>query len=145
MTFTNEEIQAINQGKTKPKGFSPKPKGDRHTQFQPTSTLPTTQETALTLTTKSHEAIKALQSAGLQNAAAYIQRKQAERNAVVEKVSDAIAYLCDPDILEADIMSAAAAKVSAHSNAWGYTETTVDFDALFALPITPQRLLEEAS
>jgi hypothetical protein len=145
MTFTNEEIQAINQGKTKPQGFSPKPKGDRSPQFQPTSTLPTAQETALTLINKSHEAMKALQSTGLQNAAAYIQRKQTERNAVVEKVSDAIAYLSDPDILEADIMSAAAAKVSARSNAWGYTETTVDFDTLFALPTNPQRLLEEAS
>jgi hypothetical protein len=145
MTFTNEELQAINQGKTKPQGFSPKTKGERHTQFQPTSTLPTAQETALTLTNKSHEAIKALQSAGLQNATAYIQRKQTERNTFVEKVSDEIAYLSDPDILEADIMSAAAAKVSARSNAWGYTEPVVDFDNLFALSTSSQRLLEEAS
>jgi hypothetical protein len=144
MTFTNEEIQAMNRGKHKPQGFTPKVKGDRPPQFQPTSTLPTAQETALTLTNKSHEAMKALQSEGLQNAAAYIQRKQTERNTFVEKVSDAIAYLCDPDILEADIMSAAAAKVSARSNAWGYTEPTVDFDSLFALPINPQCLLEEA-
>jgi hypothetical protein len=145
MTFTNEEIQALNQGKSKPQGFIPKVKSDRPPQSQPTSSLPTAQETALNLSTQSHDAMKALQSKGLENAAAYIQRKQTERNAVVEKVSDAIAYLSDPDILEADIMSAAAAKVSAHFNAWGYTETPVDFDTLFALPITPQHLLEEAS
>jgi hypothetical protein len=151
MTFTNEELQALNQDRPKPQGFTPKAKGDRPTPEatdeltpQPNVVL-TPRETALNLSTQSHDAIKALQSAGLENAVAYIQRKQRDRNAVVEKVSDAIAYLCDPDILEADIMSAAAAKASAHSNAWGYTETTVDFDALFALPTTPQRLLEEAS
>jgi hypothetical protein len=159
MTFTNEEIQALNQGKPKPQGFIPKTKNDpcnngvadRPTpktanEFTPQpNTVLTPRETALTLSTQSHDAMKALQSSGLENAAAYIQRKQTERNAVVEKVSDAIAYLSDPDILEADIMSAAAAKVSARSNAWGYTEPVVDFDNLFALPTSSQRLLEEAS
>ena len=88
--------------------------------------------------------MSALQSAGLGNAAAYVQRKAMERNAVVDKVSDAIAFLNDPDVLEADIMSAAAAKIQARSGAWGYPETAVDFDTLFALPVNSQRLLGEA-
>jgi hypothetical protein len=154
MAINTEKLNATANG-TKFKGFTPKAKSqprDTHEKAhtpqsppQPTSTIHIERAAALTLATQSHEAIKALQNAGLENAAAYIQRKQTERNAIVEKVSDAIAYLADPDVLEADIMSAAAAKVSARSNAWGYTETPVDFDALFALPITPQRLLEEAS
>jgi len=147
MTFTNEEIQAINQGKNKPQGFTPKAKSDRRPQEasplpQSASTnIPTAKETALTLSTQSHDAMKALQGEGLQNAAAYVQRKQVERNAVVEKVSDAIAYLSDPDLLESDIMSAAAAKVAARSDAWGYAEPAVDFDNLFALPTSSQRML----
>jgi hypothetical protein len=144
MTINTGKLNATANG-DKPQGFTPKAKSDRPPQSQPTSSLSTAQETALNLSTQSHDAMKALQSKGLENAAAYIQRKQAERNAVVEKVSDAIAYLSDPDILEADIMSAAAAKVSARSNTWSYAETPVDFDALFALPTNPQRLLEEAS
>jgi len=203
MTFTNEEIQAMNQGKSKPKGFTPSAKtapsaiskGARPTvqmttktelclilgttvaEFeanckqwsiliedsyapaqvnffrdrfevreapteQPTSAaIPTARTNALALSAQSHDAISVLQSAGLQNAAAYMQRKQIERNAVVDKVSDAIAYLSDPDVLEADIMSAAAAKVQARSGAWGYAEPVVDFDNLFALPASSQRIL----
>jgi hypothetical protein len=150
MTFTHEEIQAMNQGKNKPKGFTPKAKGDRPSKSSiphpepDSSTLSTAKETALTLSHQSHDAMKALQGTGLENAAAYIQRQQADRNAIVEKVSDAIAYLCDPDVLEADIMSAAAAKVAARSNAWGYTEPTIDLDTLFALPTSSPRLIEEA-
>jgi hypothetical protein len=152
MAINTDKLSTTANG-SKPKGFSVneknraarRAKSDHPPQSQPTSFLSTAQETALNLSTQSHDAMKALQSAGLENAAAYIQRKQAERNAVVEKVSDAIAYLSDPDILEADIMSAAAAKVSARSNTWSYAETPVDFDALFALPTNPQRLLEEAS
>jgi hypothetical protein len=150
MTFTNEEIQAINQGKTKPKGFTPSAKVNRPSQPSvphpepDSSTLPTAKETASTLSHQSHDAMKALQGTGLENAAAYIQRQQSDRTAIVERVSDAIAYLCDPDVLEADIMSAAAAKVAARSNAWGYTESTVDLDTLFALPTSSPRLIEEA-
>jgi len=103
--------------------------------------IPTARTNALTLSGQSHEAMNALQSAGLGNAAAYVQRKQAERNAVVDKVSDAIAYLSDPDLLESDIMSAASAKVAARSDAWGYAEPVVDFDNLFALPTSSQRML----
>jgi hypothetical protein len=154
MAINTEKLNATANG-TKFKGFTPKPKSHPHdicetacppqSPPQSTSTIPIERSDALTLSTQSHDAMKALQSSGLEDAAAYIQRKQAERNAIVEKVSDAIAYLSDPDILEADIMSAAAAKVSARSNAWGYTEPVVDFDNLFALPTSSQRLLEEAS
>jgi hypothetical protein len=157
MTFTNEEMQAMNRtrnGKTKPQGFAPKAKGDpcgngkadRPTQAsspkpQNTSTaIPTARQNALALSTQSHDAMNALQSAGLQNAAAYVQRKTAERNAVIDKVSDAIAYLSDPDLLEADIFAAAAAKVQARSEAWTYPEDTT-WDTLFALPESSQRLL----
>lgn len=83
----------------------------------------------------------ALQSAGLQNAAAYVQRKTVERNAVVDKVSDAIAYLSDPGVLEADIMSAAAAKVQARNSPWAYPDDDATWDNLFALPASSQRLL----
>jgi hypothetical protein len=131
----------------KPKGFTPR-KTDRPAAApQPapsaaaSTAIPTARETALALSSQSHEAMSALQGAGLENAAAYVQRKQMERNAVVDKVSDAIAYLSDPDLLEADIMSAAAAKVAARSGAWGYAEPAVDFDNLFALPVASQRLL----
>jgi hypothetical protein len=150
MTFTHEEIQAMNQGKNKPKGFTPKAKGDRPAQASSSppqtasNNIPAAREAALALSNQSHDAMKALQGRGLENAAAYIQRQQSDRNAIVEKVSDAIAYLCDPDVLEADIMSAAAAKVAARSNAWGYTEPTVDLDTLFALPTPSPRLIEEA-
>jgi hypothetical protein len=158
MAINTAKLNATANG-TKFKGFTPKAKSDpcdngkadRPTPEaadelppQSNAVLPS-RETALNLSTRSHDAIKALQSAGLENAAAYIQRKQIDRNAVVEKVSDAIAYLSDPDVLEADIMSAAAAKVSARSNAWGFTEPVVDFDNLFALPTSSHPLLEEAS
>jgi len=131
------------------KPFTPKPKADRPSaaaQPEPTpqstsTAIPTARTSALTLSGQSHEAMNALQSAGLGNAAAYVQRKQTERNQVVEKVSDAIAYLSDPDLLESDIMSAAAAKVAARSNAWDYGEPAVDFDNLFALPVSSQRML----
>lgn len=136
--------------RTKTKGFTPATKGNRPstlnqpeapTQSQAFAAIPTARTNALALSSQSHDAMSALQSAGLGNAAAYVQRKQAERNAVVEKVSDAIAYLSDPDVLEADIMSAAAAKIQARSGAWGYAEPVVDFDNLFALPASSQRLL----
>jgi len=148
MTFTNDEIQAMNKT-TAGKGFKPQPKSDRPSataQPEPTAqsastAIPTARTNALTLSGQSHEAMSALHGAGLQNAAAYVQRKQTERNAVVEKVSDAIAYLSDPDLLESDIMSAAAAKVAARSDAWGYAEPVVDFDNLFALPSSSQRML----
>ena len=147
MTFTNEEIQAMNKS-TAGKGFKPQPKSDRpaatqpQPTAQPTSTaIPTARGNALALSAQSHDAMNALQSQGLGNAAAYVQRKQTERNAVVEKVSDAIAYLSDPDLLESDIMSAAAAKVAARSDSWGYSEPAVDFDNLFALPTSSQRML----
>ena len=152
MTVDNQTtVQNAPGFKTKPRGFTPnadnrakrQSKGDRSTQepSQPRSAIPTARQSALALSTQSHDAMSALQGAGLQNAAAYVQRKTLERNAVVDKVSDAIAYLSDPDVLEADIMSAAAAKVAARSGAWGYAETKVDFDTLFALPATSQHLL----
>jgi len=134
-------------GKTKPQGFTrknnhlttpPEAKGDRPAA---STAIPTARTNALALSSKAHEAMKALQSAGLDNAAAYVQRKTLERNSVVDKVSDAIAYLSDPDLLESDIMSAAAAKVAARSGAWGYAEPVVDFDNLFALPASSQRML----
>ena len=143
MTFTNDELRAMNATKanrTKPQGFTPKTQSDR--PAQPTSgAMPQARTNALSLSAQSHEAMSALQSAGLQNAAAYVQRKTAERDLVVSKVSDAIAYLADPDILEAEIMNAAAAKVQARSNAWDYVEPVVDFDNLFALPSQSQHLL----
>jgi hypothetical protein len=155
---TEQQFIANQKAKAAGKGFTPRAKGnscgngktDRptHTSSPPpkagSSTLPTAKETASTLSHQSHDAMKALQGTGLENAAAYIQRQQTDRNAIVEKVSDAIAYLCDPDVLEADIMSAAAAKVAARSNAWGYSESTVDLDTLFALPTPSPRLIEEA-
>jgi hypothetical protein len=155
---TERQFIAAQKAKAAGKGFIPKAKGDpcgnskadrppQTSSLPPEtgySTLPTAKETASTLSHQSHDAMKALQGTGLENAAAYIQRQQADRNAIVEKVSDAIAYLCDPDVLEADIMSAAAAKVAARSNAWGYTEPTVDLDTLFALPTPSPRLIEEA-
>jgi len=148
MTFTNDELQAMNKT-TAGKGFKPQPKSDRpSTAAQPEPTaqsastaIPTARTNALTVSGQSHEAMNALQGSGLQNAAAYVQRKQTERNSIVEKVSDAIAYLSDPDLLESDIMSAAAAKVAARSNAWDYGEPAVDFDNLFALPASSQRML----
>jgi hypothetical protein len=149
MTFTNEEIEAMNRiSKSKPQGFTPRAKGDRSPQSpppkpQPTSTaIPTARQNALALSMQSHDAMNALQGEGLQNAATYIQRKTAERNAVVDKVSDAIAYLSDPDVLEADIFAAAAAKVQARSEAWTYAADTT-WDTLFALPESSQRLLSE--
>ena len=149
MTFTHDELQAMNRpsSKNRTKGFTPKAKGDRHTPPSPlnpqipSTAIPTARQSALALSTQSHDAMSALQGAGLQNAAAYVQRKQMERNAVVEKVSDAIAHLTDPDLLESDIMSAAAAKIQARSGAWGYAEPVVDFDNLFALPASSQRML----
>jgi len=137
---------------TSGKPFTPRAKGDRpSTAAQPEPTaqsaqsastaIPTARTNALTVSGQSHEAMNSLQSAGLGNAAAYVQRKQTERNSIVEKVSDAIAYLSDPDLLESDIMSAAAAKVAARSDAWGYSEPVVDFDNLFALPVSSQRML----
>jgi hypothetical protein len=154
------KLNASTNSQPKPKGFTPKIKDFPRSGYKvaspataektastvepsPSSTIPTAKETASTLSHQSHDAMKALQGTGLENAAAYIQRQQTDRNAIVEKVSDAIAYLCDPDVLEADIMSAAAAKVAARSNAWGYTESTVDLDTLFALPTSSPRLIEE--
>jgi hypothetical protein len=146
---TEQEFIAQQKAKTanSGKGFTPR-KTDRPAaapQPAPSAAastgIPTARETALVLSTQSHEAMSALQGAGLENAAAYVQRKQMERNAVVDKVSDAIAYLSDPDLLEADIMSAAAAKVAARSGAWGYAEPAVDFDNLFALPVASRRML----
>lgn len=138
----------LNRTKAKAQGFAPTPKASRPAAQPrpevPTAAIPAARTNALAIAATSHDAMSALQSAGLSNAAAYVQRKQAERNAVVDKVSDAIAYLSDPGVLEADIMSAAAAKVQARSGAWGYQETTVDFDSLFALPASSQRLLGEA-
>ena len=153
MTFTHDELQAMNRpsSKNRTKGFTPKAKGDRPAPASappsplnpqiPSTAVPTARQSALALSTQSHDAMSALQSAGLQNAAAYVHRKTLERNSVVEKVSDAIAYLSDPDLMESDIMSAAAAKVQARSGAWGYAEPVVDFDNLFALPASSQRML----
>lgn len=138
--------------KNKPQGFTPNTdnKAKRAaaqeqppapTDNRPASTaIPTAREGAIALAATSHGAMNALQSAGLQNAAAYVQRKTAERNVIVDKVSDAIAYLSDPDLLESDIMSAAAAKVAARSGAWGYQEDSA-WDNLFDLPEGSQRLL----
>jgi hypothetical protein len=133
------------------KGFAPTPKTDRPaTAPQPahsaaaSTAIPTARKTALALSSQSHVAMNTLQGAGLENAAAYVQRKQQERNAIVDKVSDAIAYLSDPDLLEADIMSAAAAKVAARSGAWGYAEpqdSLAAFELDFLAAASPQRLL----
>jgi hypothetical protein len=151
MSFTDDEIQAMHstKNKTKPQGFISKPKGDRPSICPPvqqpavqSTKILTARKSALVLSTQSHDAMSALQSAGLQNAAAYVQRKTAERNAIVDKVSDAIAYLSDPDLLEADILAAAAAKVEARSESWGY-ESDDRWDDLFALPSSSQRLLTE--
>lgn len=139
----------LNNSKNKDKAFTPSTRADRPTESQPkppvqpaapSTAIPTAKDSALTLSSQSHEAMKALQSQGLGNAAAYVQRKTAERNQVVDKVSDAIAYLSDPDLLEADIMSAAAAKVAARSGAWGY-EADDTWNDLFALPSASQRML----
>lgn len=138
----------LNRTKAKAQGFAPMPKNTcpaaQPRPEAPTAAIPTARTNAVAIAATSHDAMSALQSAGLGNAAAYVKRKTLERNAVVEKVSDAIAYLSDPDVLEADIMSAAAAKVQARSGAWGYQETAIDFDNLFALPASSQRLLGEA-
>jgi len=153
--FSADEVSAIHQTiatDTAGQGFTPKAKGTRgiceaaspstvQPQPQTCTAIPTARTHALALSAESHDAMSALQSTGLGNAAAYVQRKQMERNAVVERVSDAIAYLSDPDLLESDIMSAAAAKVAARSDAWGYAEPAVDFDNLFALPTSSQRML----
>jgi hypothetical protein len=152
MSLTTKEQEILNrtnsgkgftpnsQNKTKCTAASVQPEPIAAPQSEP-SAIPQARNTALALSTESHAAMASLQSAGLQNAAAYVQRKQMERNAVVDKVSDAIAYLSDPDLLEADIMSAAAAKVAARSGAWDYAEPAVDFDNLFALPVASQRML----
>jgi len=159
MTFTHDELQAMNRpsSKNRTKGFTPKAKGDPRGNCEaacsaptapsplnpqpPSTAILTARQSALALSTQSHDAMSALQEAGLQNAAAYVHRKTLERNSVVDKVSDAIAYLSDPDLLESDIMSAAAAKIQARSGAWGYAEPVVDFDNLFALPTSSQRML----
>jgi hypothetical protein len=107
---------------------------------QQSNTIPTAREGAIALAATSAQAMNALQTAGLQNAAAFVQRKTAERNAIVDRVSDAIAYLSDPDLLESDILSAAATKVEARSNAWSY-ESDDTWDNLFALPVSAQRML----
>jgi hypothetical protein len=157
MTINTEKLNATAQGSTSGRGFTPKAKGDpcgngkadRPPQTSPptpkpsSTAIPTARENALALSTQSHDAMNALQGEGLQNAAVYVQRKTAERNAVVDKVSDAIAYLSDPDVLEADIFAAAAAKVQARSEAWTYPEDKT-WDTLFALPEGSQRLLGEA-
>jgi len=96
---------------------------------------------ALAVADKSGTAIATTQKSGLESATAFIKKQQAQRNQLVDQVSDAIAYLSDPDLLESDIMSAAAAKIQARSGAWGYAEPVVDFDNLFALPASSQRML----
>jgi hypothetical protein len=152
--MTTEQKTAFNPATAQ--GFAPnadnKTKRDRPAAAQPTEPaadsnrvvgaykIDSARGNALVLSSQSHDAMSALQTAGLQNAAAYVQRKTAERNAIVDKVSDAIAYLSDPDLLESDIMGAAAAKVAARSGAWGYQEDTT-WDNLFALPESSQRLL----
>jgi hypothetical protein len=158
MTINLDKLNATANGKNKPQGFTANSQNKAKraaASAQPevtaaapapapqtaSNTVPQARESAIAISATSHSAMSALQSSGLQNAAAYVQRKQMERNAVVDKVSDAIAYLSDPDLLEADIMSAAAAKVAARSGAWGYVEPAVDFDNLFALPASSQRLL----
>jgi len=147
MTINLDKLNATANGTNSGKGFTPKVKGDSTTESHTEAPTQSASNTiphrcnALALSAQSHEAMSTLHGAGLQNAAAYVKRKQTERNAVVEKVSDAIAYLSDPDLLEADIMSAAAAKVAARSDAWGYSEPVVDFDNLFALPASSQRML----
>ena len=147
MAINADKLNATANGSTAGQGFTPKPKAASPAATQPESTAQPTSTAiphrcnALALSNESHEAMSALQGAGLKNAAAYVQRKQTERNQVVEKVSDAIAYLSDPDLLEADIMSAAAAKVAARSNAWDYADPEMDFDNLFALPSSSQRML----
>jgi hypothetical protein len=114
--------------------------GDRQPSQQSTNSTASTQnisaarESALALSVQSHKAMTDLQSAGLNNAAAYIQRKATERAAIVDKASEAIALMLDPDLLESDIMNAAAVKVAARSDAWNYTET-IDLDVLFAPPV----------
>jgi hypothetical protein len=142
--------------RTKPQGFTPQTKSDRPPTSQPEPAaadsnravgaykIDAMREGAIALSATSHAAMSALQSAGLQDAAAYVQRKQAERNLVVDKVSDAIAYLSDPGVLEADIMSTAAAKVQARNSPWAYQDYQDDdatWDNLFALPASSQRLL----
>lgn len=132
---------------TSGKPFVPK-KTDRPAAAQPTAptpaaastAIPTAREGAIALSATSHDAMNALQSQGLGNAAAYVKRKQAERNAIVDRVSDCIAALADPDLLESDIMNAASAKVAARSNAWEYEHCTA-WDGMFALPDGSQRLL----
>jgi len=147
MAINTDKLNATANGSTAGQGFTPKPKAARPAATQPESTAQPTSTAiphrcnALALSNESHEAMSALQGAGLKNAAAYVQRKQTERNQVVEKVSDAIAYLSDPDVLEADIMSAAAAKIAARSNAWGYAEPEMDFDTLFSLPASSHKML----
>ena len=147
MAINTDKLNATANGSNSGKGFTPKVKGDRTTEShteapaQPASNTIPHRCNALALSAESHEAMSALQSTGLQNAAAYVQRKQTERNSIVDKVSDAIAYLSDPDLLESDIMSAAAAKVQARSDAWGYAEPVVDFDTLFSLPASSHRML----
>ena len=135
------DFENAKANRSNPQGFTPKGKSDRPSQPQPNSAMPTARTNAVSLSTQSHDAMSALHGAGLQNAAAYVQRRTAERDLVVAKVSDAIAYLSDPDVLEADIMNAAAGKVQARSGAWGYAEPVVDFDNLFALPSQSQHLL----
>jgi hypothetical protein len=69
MTFTNEEIEAMNRtskGKTKPQGFTPKAKSDRPSQPSPptpkpsSTAIPTARENALALSTQSYAAMTAL-------------------------------------------------------------------------------------
>jgi hypothetical protein len=135
--FTPTDNKAKREAKTDRPAAAPQPAPSAAAS----TAIPTARETALALSSQSHKAMSALQGAGLENAAAYLRRKQQERNEVVDKVSDAIAYLSDPDLLEADIMSAAAAKVQARSGAWGYADPAMDLDNLFALPVASQRLL----
>jgi len=134
--------------RNKPQGFTSKAKSDRTPQkpddIETESTaIPAAQQKAVETATESHETIAALQRAGMQTAAAYVQRQTAQRNAVVEQVSDKLAWLTDPGLLEADIMSRTAAKVKQRTNAWGYESSSVNLDELFALPAPSQRLIGE--
>jgi hypothetical protein len=99
------------------------------------------QSTALTVATDSNKTIGKTQKTGLESATAFIHKQRQQRDQIIDQVSEAIAYLSDPVLLEADIMSAAAAKVQARSGGWDYAEPVVDFDNLFALPESSQRML----
>lgn len=100
MTFTNEEIQAMNctsNGKTKPQGFTPKTKGDRPTAVQETAQTATVQSipgnAASTIAKNSTDEVKAAAQTQVAAIAQQLMKAAADDERVVTQAADFLAGL----------------------------------------------------